>query len=205
MNHVWPDHFRSFLISILANDDEYGNKSTNRIIIEITLQLKEVVLKYLSGRTPIYKEASQVMHIVSFLCSKLDKKSMDFTVRSKHAINWLNELAKERPIEEVSLARDVFTLLIDLCASIGEFDTIQRIAEDVHLFMGDLELPDDSQMEQTMTYQIINQKTYVTIISRLFEFLDASFDDLTWSIGRLKICGEFFIDLDKVFELIVYI
>jgi hypothetical protein len=58
--------------------------------------------------------------------------------------------------------------------------------------MGDLEVPEeDSQMDQPITYQIINQKTYVTIISKLFEFLDSSFDDLTWCIGRLKICGKF--------------
>lgn len=193
MDRVWPDRFRDFLIAILAEDeDEYRNKSTNRIINEIITRLKEVVLKYLSGRTPIYKEASQVMHIVSFLCSKLDKKGADFAARSKHVIRWLDELAKDRPIEEISLARDMFALLIDLCANIAEFDTIQRVCEDVHLYMGDLEMPqDDTQMQITLTYQIINTKTITTIIGRMFEFLDSSFDDLTWCIGRLKICGKF--------------
>jgi hypothetical protein len=189
VQHVWPNRFFELMSSVISIEDT--NKTKNQTIIDFIMQLKEVVLKFLSGRQPIYKEASSVMHLVAFLCSKLEKKSQDFTACSEQVVNWLDEIAKERPIEETTLTRDIIALLIQSSASIGEFDIIQELCQDIHLFTGDLEVPrEDSQLEPNVNYQIVNLKTFAAITTKVFEFLDASFDDLTWCIGRLKLCGK---------------
>lgn len=193
VNNVWPERFVELLAQVLdpSASNSISTKSRNRIIVEVVLKLRDIVLRYLSGRTPIYKEVSGVMHIASYLCDKLDKKDEDFSVRSLHVVKWLNDLAKERSIEEPILAKDIVSLLIRSGASIGELDTIQSICEDIHLFTGDLDVGvmSDSQMEPELRYQIINIKTFSTITTQIFEFLDSSLDDLTWCSGRLKLCG----------------
>ncbi|KAI8076645.1 FANCI solenoid 4-domain-containing protein, partial [Gilbertella persicaria] len=187
VSHVWPERFIEFLRRILNNHTQ-TTTSTNKVILQLIMQLKDIVLKYLSGRTPIYREASHVMHVCSFLCNKFEKKDTDFSVQSRVVVNWLSELAKERPLEDTGLTKDIIGLLIQLCANMGEFDTILSLSEDVHLFTGDLEVHHTDD-DQPLKYSIINTKTFAVITSRLFEFLDASFDDLTWCIGRLKICA----------------
>lgn len=188
VHHIWPSRSIELMSSVLSTED--SNKSKNEVIIEFIMELKEIVLKFLSGRQPIYKEASSVMHLVAFLYSKLENKSQNFTTCCEHVVTWLDELAKERPIEETTMTRDIIALLIQSSASIGEFDIIYGLCQDIHLFTGDLEVPrEDSQLELNVNYQIVNLKTFAVITSKVFEFLDASFDDLTWCIGRLKLCG----------------
>ncbi|KAG2213869.1 hypothetical protein INT47_001138 [Mucor saturninus] len=197
VNNVWPKKFVEFLNEVLDTSVETNQphnpikKSRNRVIVEVVLELKEVVTRYLSGRTPIYKEVSGIMHITSFLIDRLDKKNEDYTARSLHVVKWLNNLARERPIEDSVLAKDIMSLLIRSCASVGELDHVQSICEDIHLFTGDLEMgvANDSQIEPDITYQIINLKTFSTITTQIFEFLDSSLDDLTWCTGRLKLCA----------------
>ncbi|KAI8371281.1 FANCI solenoid 4-domain-containing protein [Choanephora cucurbitarum] len=188
ISHVWPKRFAEFLKRVLGSTAPNQYRSKNKVILEWTMQLKEVVLKYISGRTPIYREATHVMHVCLFLCNKFQKKDDDFSVRSRALIQWLNELTKERALEDPGLVKEIIGLLVQLCADIGEFDVIQDICEDLHRFLGDLDIRHvDQPMEESLSYQMINQKTYSVILSKLFEFLDSSFDDLTWCISRLKI------------------
>lgn len=193
VNNVWPDRFVEFLTQLLETSESNPKvrKSRNRVIVDVVLHLKDIVLRYLSGRTPIYKEVSSVMQIASFLGGRLDKKDQDFTARSLHVVKWLNSLAKDRSIEDPVLAKDIVSLLIRSGASIGELDDIQSICEEIHLFTGDLDagVAADSQMEPDLRYQIINIKTFSTITTQIFEFLDSSLDDLTWCTSRLKLCG----------------
>lgn len=192
VNNVWPQRFKELLIGLLEPCDTNNVKSLNRIIVEVIMQFKDIVQGYMSGRTPICKEVSAVIHIASYLCERLDKKQSDFAMRSLHVVQWLDQLAKERSVQDSTLAKDIVSLLIRLGGSIGEFDTIQNICEDIHLFTGDIEVntTTDTQMEPELGYQIINIKTFATITTQVFEFLDSSLDDLTWCTGRLKICGK---------------
>jgi Fanconi anemia group I protein len=196
VHNIWPERFVELLTHALDPSGEQAQlnstKTKSRITIDMILKMRDIVLKYMSGRTPIYKEVTQVMHIISFLVGKIDKKDPDFSVRSHSVVKWLDDLAKERQIEEPVLAKDVISLLIKLCASTNELDTIQNICEDIHLFTGDLDAGENgnTQMEPDLRYQIINLKTFSTITTQIFDFLDSSFDDLTWCIGRLKLCGK---------------
>jgi Fanconi anemia group I protein len=189
VQHVWPNRFVELVSNILSIED--SDKTKNQTIIDFILQLKEVVFKFLSGRQPIYKEASNVMHLATFLCGKLEKKSPDFNTSCEQVVTWLDEIAKERPIEETTLTRDIIALLIQSSANISEFSIIHKLCRDIHLFTGDLEVPqEETQLEPNVNYQIVNLKTFAVITTKVFEFLDASFDDLTWCIGRLKLCGK---------------
>jgi hypothetical protein len=171
-------------------------------MIETILQLRDIVLRFLSGRNPIYKEVSAVMNVVSFLCKRLETKDQDYSMRALHVVKWLDELAKERPLEEAPLARDITSLLIKMCSSIGEFDNIQNMCEDIRLYTGDLDAGEHAEdAEPNLKYQIINAKTFATITTQVFEFLDSSLDDLTWCTGRLKICtAESDEDVTRKFE-----
>jgi hypothetical protein len=203
VSHVWPQRLVQLLNSIIEKDDacekeetdeEFTrvNKSTNLVILELISEIKAIIGKYLNGSAPVYKEATNILHVVTFLCKKLEKKDQDYLVRTRHIVSWLNNLTKMEIIEDVFLARDIVALFLKLCSNIGEFDVIQKICEDIHLTTGDLEATDhDTDMDSLITYQIINNKTAATITSKVFEFIDTSFDDLTWSIGRLKLCGKF--------------
>lgn len=203
---VWPERLVDLLKHLLdpTGEDVRANagKSRNRIIIELTLQFKDIILRNLSGRTPIYKEVSSVMALANFLCKQLDSKDEDYSLRSLNVVTWLNELAKERPLEEPGLAKDIVSLLIRICASRGEFDIIQDIAEDIHLFTGDLDaVEQEEEADIDLKYQIINPKTFPVIANQLFDFLDSTFDDLTWCTGRLKMCAvEADEDITRKFE-----
>lgn len=203
VDHVWPGRLVQLLNALIEQDpqqteeqeEEEGaiGKSTNLVILQLVHKIKAIVSKYLNGSTPIYKETINVMQIVSFLCKKLEKKDQDYLVRTRHIVSWLNNLAQVEYIEDVSLVRDITALFLRLCSNVDEFDVIQKICEDVHLTSGDLEatILETNDMNTSVTYQIINAKTVTSVISKLFEFIDASYDDLTWGIGRLKLCGKF--------------
>lgn len=211
VSHVWPDRLVQ-LLSALTEENQveesqeeeedrtpsHANKSTNLVILELILSIKGIVSKYLNNAAPIYKEAIQIMQVVAFLCKKLEKRDQDYLVRTRHIVSWLNSLAQMEFIEDVSLARDVTALFLRLCSNVGEFDVIQKICEDVHWTSGDLEAAnrESSVMDISVTYQIINAKTVTTVTSKLFEFIDASYDELTWGIGRLKLCGKF-VSIDR--------
>lgn len=204
VSHVWPDRLVQLLSALIeeqakdSQEEEEGqtsshvNKSTNLVILELILSIKGIVSKYLNNPAPIYKEAIQIMQVVTFLCKKLEKRDQDYLVRTRHIVSWLNNLAQMEFIEDVPLARDVTALFLRLCSNIGEFDVIQKICEDVHRTSGDLDAVnrESSAMDTSVTYQIINTKTVTTVTSKLFEFIDASYDELTWGIGRLKLCGK---------------
>lgn len=206
VNNVWPEKLIELLKHILdpTGEDARANtgKSKNRIMIETILKLRDIVLRYLSGRNPIYKEVSAVMNVVNFLCARLERKDQDYSMRALHVVKWLDEVAKERPLEEAPLAKDFTSMLIKMCSSIEEYDHIQNMCEDIRLFTGDLDAGDHTgEVEADLKYQIINIKTYVTITTQIFEFLDSSFDDLTWCTGRLKICAaESDEDITRKFE-----
>ncbi|KAI8643310.1 FANCI solenoid 4-domain-containing protein [Parasitella parasitica] len=197
VSHVWPQRLVQFLDAIIEKEDKQQeedlgrfSKSTNLVILDLVNEIKIIVGEYLNGNSPIYKEAVNVMQVVVFLCKKLEKTDQDYLVRTRHIVSWLNNLAKTKDIEDVSLARDITALLLKLCSNVSEFDTIQKICEDIHLTTGDLEVANqDSDIDTSITYQIVNSKTCATITSKVFEFIDASFDDLTWGIGRLKLCA----------------
>ncbi|KAL9554015.1 hypothetical protein MBANPS3_002999 [Mucor bainieri] len=212
VSHVWPDRLVQLLTALIEGkpkrkeDDEMEeeeeeeeegrtpsrvNKSTNLVILELIRSIQAIVNKYLNVATPIYKEAIQIMQVVTFLCKKLEKRDQDYLVRTRHIVVWLNRLTQSEAIEDVALARDVIALFLRVCSNVGEFDVIQKICEDVHLTSGDLEatIRESSVMDTSVTYQIINSKTVAIAISKLFEFIDASYDDLTWGIGRLKLCA----------------
>lgn len=209
VSRVWPDRLVHLLSALTekdqgqtedeqAEEEEEGrtpsrvNKSINLVILKLIRKIKPILSKYLNGASPIYKEAIQIMQVVAFLCKKLEKRDQDYLVRARHVVSWLNSLTQMEFIEDVSLARDVMALFIRLCSDVGEFDVIQKICEDVHLTSGDLDVAtrEGSVMDTSVTYQIINTKTVTIVTSKLFEFIDASFDDLTWGIGRLKLCGK---------------
>ncbi|GAN03661.1 Fanconi anemia group I protein [Mucor ambiguus] len=207
VSHVWPDRLVQLLNALIEQNQEQvedqdmgeeegqtpsrGNKPTNLVILELIFNIKRIVSKYLNGSTPIYKETIQIMQVASFLCKKLEKRDQDYLVRTRHIVSWLNNLTQMECIEDASLARDVIALFLRLCSNVGEFDVIQKICEDVHLTSGDLEVVtgESSVMDTSVTYQIINSKTVTIVTSKLFEFIDASYDDLTWGIGRLKLCA----------------
>ncbi|CAO0793414.1 unnamed protein product [Mucor circinelloides] len=215
VDHVWPGRLVQLLNALIEQDpqqteeqeEEEGaiGKSTNLVILQLVHKIKAIVSKYLNGSTPIYKETINVMQIVSFLCKKLEKKDQDYLVRTRHIVSWLNNLAQVEYIEDVSLVRDITALFLRLCSNVDEFDVIQKICEDVHLTSGDLEatILETNDMNTSVTYQIINAKTVTSVISKLFEFIDASYDDLTWGIGRLKLCAadEDTVDSTREFEI----
>ncbi|CEP15833.1 hypothetical protein [Parasitella parasitica] len=205
VSHVWPQRLVQLLNALLEqeitfqtdrDDEEQGedfgpvSKPANLVILDLINEIKVIIGKYLSGASPIYKEVINVMQVVVFLCKKLEKKDQDYLVRTRHVVSWLNDLAKTEDIEDVFLAKDISSLFLKLCSDVGEFDTIQKICEDIHLTTGDLEASTyDTDMDTSITYHIVNSKTCAAITSKVFEFIDASFDDLTWGIGRLKLCA----------------
>lgn len=194
VSNVWPDRLVELLIHVLDPSGEKAQvnstKPRNRIIIEVILRMREIILRYMSGRTPIYKEVSQVMQVILFLMGKIDKKDESISMRLHSVSKWLDDMAKERPLEDPSLAKDIISTLIKLCATTNELDIVQSLSEDLHLSFGDTDDSGESQMDSDLRYTIITEKTISTITNQVFEFLDSSFDDLTWCIGRLKLCGK---------------
>lgn len=155
---------------------------------------QDILNKYLGDRTPFYKEAASVVHIIAFLAKKLlDRKGVDFDECAQDIVRWLDRFAKDRPIQDVTLARELLSLHICLCAEIADFMSITYIAQDIHNLYGDLEGPSDSQVEEQqpprLQYSMVNEKTCAAITTLLLAFLDQSFEDLVWAVTRLKVHG----------------
>lgn len=200
VHHVWSDRFIEFLCRV--SDLEGNNIQRNKVIIHLADQLKEIALKFLSGRSPVYKEVSNILQVIIFLINTLDKTQEDFSQRAQHTAAWLNELAKDRPIEDPALVKEIVSLLINMAAGSDEQHIIHNICEDIHAFVGEIETgfnEDEEQERPDIQYQIINAKTYGVITSQVFEYLDSSFDEITWCVGKLRLCGKFLLVAPPLF------
>lgn len=153
--------------------------------------MQDIVAKYLGDRTPLYKEAANVMQLIVTLCHHLDRAASDFETHTRQVIGWLESLAKNRPIEDISLAREVISLLIYLCGEVKDFITYKYLAQDMRKVLGDLddssyEDEDSQPMESRITYVMLNAKTCAACTLQLFSSLDQLYDDITWAVGRIK-------------------
>ncbi|KAI8989516.1 FANCI solenoid 4-domain-containing protein [Pilobolus umbonatus] len=185
VSNVWPDQFDQFFSQLVPADN--GHRSKNGVLIKVIVYFKEIILNLLSSNPPNYKEATHVMQIVILLSKKLDRSHPDFTNDAMVIFRWLQGIAKERPIQDEPLAKEIIFLLIHISADINEFETIQHIAVDIHKLGGELNAlvsPDEEEYETQ--YEIINVKTLYVIMSQVFDFLDSSSDDLIWCINKLK-------------------
>lgn len=203
VHHVWSDRFIEFLCRV--SDLEGNNIQRNKVIIHLADQLKEIALKFLSGRSPVYKEVSNILQVIIFLINTLDKTQEDFSQRAQHTAAWLNELAKDRPIEDPALVKEIVSLLINMAAGSDEQHIIHNICEDIHAFVGEIETgfnEDEEQERPDIQYQIINAKTYGVITSQVFEYLDSSFDEITWCVGKLRLCASESKDIESFEEYI---
>lgn len=120
----------------------------------------------------------------------MDHTQDDFEKRSAKVIDWLSRIAKERPIEDVGVAKEIISLLIHLCANTQNLDIIKEIAQDVHALQGEVDINEDSQVEPVIEYQMINARTHGAITTQVLSFTEQENEVLTWSIGRLKISGK---------------
>ena len=145
----------------------------------------------MGDRTPLYKEAANVMQLIVSVCQCLDRAADDFETHTRQVIGWLESLAKNRPIEDISLAREVISLLIHLCGEIKDFITYKYLAQDMRKLLGDLddnsyEDEDSQSPDPRVTYVMLNPKTCAACTLHLFSSLDQLYDDITWAIGRIK-------------------
>ncbi|ORE11484.1 hypothetical protein BCV72DRAFT_197586 [Rhizopus microsporus var. microsporus] len=186
VRNVWPSRFVDFLTSVCRLPDS----DQNTIIASFIESLRDIVIKFLSGRSPIYKEVSSIMQVISFLAGTFDKSSQDYSQHAQQITNWVNELAKDRPIEDTGLTKELISLLIRVSSDAGEHHIIHDLCADLHAYAGEIEssfADEDEPMETNIHYQIISNKTFSVIISQVFDYLDHSFDELIWAISKLRL------------------
>lgn len=186
IRNVWPSRFVEFLTSVcrLPGSDQ------NTIVASFIENLRDIVIKFLSGRSPIYKEVSSIMQVISFLTGTFDKSSQDYSQHARQITNWVNELAKDRPIEDAGLTKELISLLIRVSSDAGENHIIHDLCADLHAYAGEIEssfADEDEPMETNIHYQIISSKTFNVIISQVFDYLDHSLDELIWAISKLRL------------------
>ncbi|KAJ8660151.1 hypothetical protein O0I10_004010 [Lichtheimia ornata] len=188
VHQLWPHKMTTFIAKLSGSESD---QSRNAMVSEVLNTLMDIVAKYLGDRTPLYKEAANVMQLIVTLCHHLDRAASDFETHTRQVIGWLESLAKNRPIEDISLAREVISLLIYLCGEVKDFITYKYLAQDMRKVLGDLDDStyddEDSQpMETRITYVMLNPKTCAACTLQLFSSLDQLYDDITWAVGRIK-------------------
>ena len=151
--------------------------------------------KYLSDRTPLYKEAAKLMQVITFLSNRMNKDGKDFRQRAGYMTDWLGSMIKQRPLEDISLAKQIIHLQVHLCAEIQDFITIVYISQDLHLLHGDIMdevgiVSEEEDEQPPVQYLMINQKTASAITLLLLSFMEQLYDDMLWCIGRLKLAGK---------------
>ncbi|KAG0167084.1 hypothetical protein DFQ28_006686 [Apophysomyces sp. BC1034] len=190
---VWPEKLILFMSKLLQvadkslTEDLLRNYSLNRIVSRVLLYFNDIMTKYLSDRVPLYKEAAGVMHIIVFLTDKMDRNADDFSEHNETIVKWLETFAKDRPLEDVTLAKEIISSLIGLCAEISLFHIVIGLAEDIHALCGDVEASyDTQQQEELVKNALINPKTCNVVAMQILGFLDYSFDEMAWCIGHFK-------------------
>ncbi|KAG1213086.1 hypothetical protein G6F68_002062 [Rhizopus microsporus] len=186
IRNVWPSRFVEFLASVCRLTDS----DQNTIIASFIESLRDIVMKFLSGRSPIYKEVSSIMQVISFLTGTFDKSNQDYSQHARQITNWVNELAKDRPIKDTGLTKELISLLIRVSSDAGENHIIHDLCADLHAYAGEIEssfADEDEPMETNIHYQIISNKTFNVIISQVFDYLDHSLDELIWAISKLRL------------------
>jgi hypothetical protein len=132
-----------------------------------------------------------MLQILDFISQKFNRALADYTTEMKNTMTWLDQVARERPLEDTNMVKEIMSQLTQACSDIGEFNIIHSIASDVHASTGDIDvLVGQTHETPDVTYQIINEKTCSTIVTQILLFLDQSFDDLIWCIGRLRSLGK---------------
>ncbi|KAI8381247.1 FANCI solenoid 4-domain-containing protein [Radiomyces spectabilis] len=194
---IWPERFVRYLDQLLTvaapniARDGSSSRTTNKILSDTVAEFKDIMTKYLADQGQLYKEAASVMQIIVFLWKKLDRTATDFTKYATRMVNWLDEFARERPIEDVTIAKEMIALLIQASTETASFDIVVSLAKDIHTLMGDLEATTaNSQSDQpAIVFVLINPKTHGVITMQLLSFVDQSADDMFWCINRLKLCA----------------
>ncbi|KAI8148643.1 FANCI solenoid 4-domain-containing protein [Fennellomyces sp. T-0311] len=187
VHQLWPKR----LVNLLSQISGSPGGRINTVIFNVVKLFEEIMTKYLSDRSPLYREAAKLMQIVVFLSKRLDRDADDFRERTEQMTLWLGSIVKERPVEDIALAREIIHLHIHLCAEIGDFMTVIYIAQDLHSLHGDIDATyDQEEYEQPeVQYMMMNVKTCNAITIQLLSFLDECFDNLNWCIGRLKLAA----------------
>ncbi|KAI9312563.1 FANCI solenoid 4-domain-containing protein [Dichotomocladium elegans] len=188
--HLWPDRVIEYMEGLGGG----ASGSTDNAVLGTLSIFMDTVSKYLGDRTPLYKEAANMMQLLMTSCNQLDRYSDSFVDQTKRVIRWLDGLSKERPIEDVALAREIVSLLVHLCSETADFITITYLAQDLHALHGDLEVTYDSDEEEEpedplpqVHYAILNPRTCGACTTQILSFLDHLYEDMTWAIGRLKL------------------
>ncbi|CAO3580777.1 unnamed protein product [Absidia cylindrospora] len=164
-----------------------SSESINEVISDLLNEFKEILNKYLNTRPPLYKESANIIQIIQFLANQMDSAQDDFTTHANSIIDWLTQMAKERPIEDLGVVKEIVGLLIHFCEHSNQLDAIRELAQDVHNIHGEMDVDEDSQAYPSIKYQMINQKTHGTATTLILNYAEQENDGMSWSIGRLKI------------------
>ncbi|KAI9499698.1 FANCI solenoid 4-domain-containing protein [Zychaea mexicana] len=193
---LWPDQIVTLFSRLTGSPMETVEGShINTQVFNVVKIIEEIMTKYLSDRTPLYKEAANLMQVVVFLSKRMDRNAggCDFRERTMHMTKWLESIIKERPIEDTALAKQIINLYIQLSAEINDFKPIVYLAQDLHTIHGDLDfdqpVTSGDEDEAQVQYMMINIKTCSPITLQLLSFMDQLNDDMIWGIGRLKLAA----------------
>ncbi|KAI8331312.1 FANCI solenoid 4-domain-containing protein [Chlamydoabsidia padenii] len=186
--NVWPDNLPDLLLQLRSMSSKSSeSQAINVVITDLLGEFKGILNKHLNTRPPLYKESVSTVQIIKFLINQMDHTQDDYENHSVKVINWLAQIAKDRPIEDIGVAKEVISLLIHLCGYTNNLDMIKEIAQDVHALQGEVDMDEDSQAVPVIQYQMINARTHGAITTQVLSFTEQENDGLTWCIGRLKI------------------
>ncbi|CAO3609229.1 unnamed protein product [Cunninghamella blakesleeana] len=187
IHNVWENRSTKFLSQLYAmiNPDTEG-LSRNNIISDLLKQFKDILIKYLNANTPLYKEAIYIIQITGLLVQFMDQSEDDFKDTSSNILKWLVNIAKDRPIEDIGLAKEIVSLLLQFFTDTNQLNIIQEFAEDIHLIHGDIDTELEEDENVVTKYQLINDKTHETVTLQVLSHAEQAQDNLMWSIGRLQ-------------------
>ncbi|CAO3626334.1 unnamed protein product [Cunninghamella echinulata] len=190
IHNLWESRSIEFLSQLYAmTSPGIEELSKNNIISKLLNQFKDILIKYLNSQPPLYKEAIYIIQTTGLLVQFMDQSENDFKDTSSNILKWLINIAKDRPIEDIGVAKEIIALLIQFCTDTNQLDTIKEFAEDIHLIHGDIDTDTDHDEDDQVLhtkYQLINAKTHESITLQVLSYTEQAQDSMTWCIGRLK-------------------
>jgi len=161
-----------------------STSSSGTLVFRVIRRLQRMTIKMISSPDEEMglKEAQVLITMMKHLIPHLETNSNEY----QQVYTWFYRLAAEQTIDDLALAKMIFTKLLLLHhQSNSSLSVLKKLSQDLHHQMGDID--EDVEVENHNNFSMVTEKTaapmlFILISTRLEKILD----EVDWALGKLK-------------------
>ncbi|KAJ1986351.1 hypothetical protein H4R33_003415 [Dimargaris cristalligena] len=158
--------------------------------------LQEVIVAMVSENTPAYTEIRPLLNCLDVLTSPIGSQRHPAPISPTHPafprlFEWLRQFCIQVPIEELTLVRTLFRLLLNWDTELGDkAGIVLKIATDLHTLLGDTVQDEEGghipPTAPALQFALVTNRTAPAIALFVVNRIENYLDDTEWLIHQLR-------------------